>query len=224
MSATVTHNLIIADRSESGIIAVASILEVCPLADEHISAWHNSTDSFFIFIAEHESGRIGSISAKNLDHLLDRILPELFAEHPMPHANSEFDIFVDDVVAGRIHDGVARLQISTALDAGRQTHNHLIGSESPPKSSDSKRPQQNTSFDLTKGERERSIRYLCRMWNQVTRSGSAAFRQPQFSDFEAWIQTNGYSHYLAIVAGRDANVDVEAWFNDELSRVARISR
>ena len=61
------------------MVAVASILEVCPLTAEQIGAWRNSTDRFFIFIAEHDSGRICTISAVNLDLLLGTVLPELFA-------------------------------------------------------------------------------------------------------------------------------------------------
>lgn len=116
----VTHNLIVVDRSESGMVAIASILEICPLADDRISAWHNSTDSFFVFIAEHANGLIGSVTAISLEHLLHGVLPELFAEHLTPPANPEFDIFVDEVVARTIHDRIARLQISVALDEGNR--------------------------------------------------------------------------------------------------------
>jgi hypothetical protein len=223
MSPTVTHNLIVADRSESGLIAVASILEVCPLADEHISAWQNSTDAFFIFIAEH-GGRIGSISAANLDHLLGTILPELFAEHLMPSTSSEFDIFVDDPIAGTIHDRIVRLQISVALEAGRQTDNRLANAEAPPHVREHKRPQQNTPLDLTRGERERSIRYLCRVWRETRSTRSMRLQQPEFSDFEAWLKANGYSHYLNVVSDGHPDVDAEAWFTDELSHVGRFGR
>jgi hypothetical protein len=41
MSATVTHNLIIADRSEGGMFAVDTILDICPAAEGHIVAWFN---------------------------------------------------------------------------------------------------------------------------------------------------------------------------------------
>jgi hypothetical protein len=102
------------------MVAIASILEICPLADERISAWHNSTDHFFVFIAEHNSGLIGSVTAVSLEHLLHGVLPELFAQHLKPPANPEFDIFVDDFVAPTIHNLIVRLQIATAFDEGNR--------------------------------------------------------------------------------------------------------
>lgn len=101
-------------------MAVASILEICPQADEGISAWHNSADDFFVFIAEHAPGLIGSVTAISLEHLLHGVLPELFAEHLKPPANPEFDIFVDDLVVRTIHDQIVRLQISAALEEGNR--------------------------------------------------------------------------------------------------------
>lgn len=120
ISLPVTCNLIIADRSESGTVAVASILEICPLAGGQISAWRNSTDDFFVFIAEHSSGVIGSVTAVSLEQLLEGVLPELFAQRLKPPAIPEFDIFVEDFVAPTIHDCVVRLQIAAAFDEGNR--------------------------------------------------------------------------------------------------------
>lgn len=206
------------------MVAVASILEVCPLAAEQISAWQNSTDRFFMFIAEHDSGRIGAISAVNLDHLLGTILPELFAERLVPHTNSEFDIFVDDLITATIHDWIVRRQIAAALEAGRQTDNRLVGAEPQPPVHEHKRPQQDTPVDLTRGERERSLRYLCRMWREARGVRSPSLHQSEFSDFEAWLKANGYSHYLIVVSERYPDVDAQAWFNDELGRIGRLGR
>ena len=77
MSATVTHNLIIADRSEAGMLAIATVLDVCPAVEDRVGAWHNSTDRFILFIIEHKSDSIGSITATDLEHLLEEVLPEL---------------------------------------------------------------------------------------------------------------------------------------------------
>jgi hypothetical protein len=206
------------------MVAVASILEICPLAVEQIGTWQNSTDRFFIFIAEHDSGRIGTISAVNLDHLLGTILPELFAERLMPHTNSEFDIFVDEPITGTIHDWIVRRQISAALEAGRQTDNRLVGAEAQPPVREHKRAQQDTPSDLTRSERERSVRYLCRIWNEARGARSLSFHQSEFSDFEAWLKVNGYSHYLIVVPEKYPDVDAQAWFNDELVRIGRLGR
>lgn len=100
------------------MLAVASILEICPMADERISAWHDSVDGFFLFILENKSGRIGSITATDLVHLSSQILPALFAGHLMPPANAAFDIFVDAADAQAIHDCVDQLCIAAALNAG----------------------------------------------------------------------------------------------------------
>jgi hypothetical protein len=120
ISPTVTHNSIIADRSRAGMVAIASILEICPMADERISAWHNSVDGYFVFILENKSGRVGSITASDLDHLFTEILPELFADHLMPPSNAVFDIFVDEADAKKIQNRVDQLLIAAALEAGKR--------------------------------------------------------------------------------------------------------
>lgn len=118
MSATATHNLIIADRSDDGMHAVATILEICPSVDSRISAWHNSIDRFFLFILEQKSGRIGSATAKDLEHLLVGVLPELYSDLLKPPANVAFDIFVEEPDLGAIDDRIAQLLITAALEAG----------------------------------------------------------------------------------------------------------
>jgi hypothetical protein len=117
ISATVTHNLIIADRSEAGMFAVATILDLCQAADDRISAWHNSTDRFFLFIIEQKGGRIGSLTARDLEHLLTGILPELYMDLLKPPANVAFDIFVEEPDIGTIDDRIAQLLITVALEA-----------------------------------------------------------------------------------------------------------
>jgi hypothetical protein len=118
MSATATHNLIIADRSDDGMHAVATILEICPTVDGSIGAWHNSLDRFFLFILEQKSGRIGSVTAKDLEHLLVGVLPELYSDLLKPPANVAFDIFVEEPDLGAIDDRIAQLLITAALEAG----------------------------------------------------------------------------------------------------------
>jgi hypothetical protein len=118
MSATATHNLIIADRSDDGMYALTTILEICPSVDGHISAWHNSNDRFFLFILEQKSGRIGSGAAKDLKHLLERVLPELYSDLLKPPANVAFDIFVEEQDVDAIDDRIAQLLITAALEAG----------------------------------------------------------------------------------------------------------
>jgi hypothetical protein len=120
LSSTITHNAIIADRSEAGMLAIACILDVCPIADERITAWRQSTDGFFVFICENDGNRMASVTAIGLEHLLHGVLPELFAKLLNPPANPEFDIFVDDVMIRIIHDRIARLRISAALEEGNR--------------------------------------------------------------------------------------------------------
>lgn len=118
MSATVTHNMIIADRSEAGMLAVATILEICPEADGRISAWHNSTDRFFLFILDQKGCRIGSLTASDLEQLLAGVLPDLYLDLLKPPANVAFDIFVEEPDDGAIEDRIAQLLISVALETG----------------------------------------------------------------------------------------------------------
>jgi hypothetical protein len=118
MSATVTHIMIIVDRSEAGTSAVAAILEICPEADDRISAWHNSTDRFFLFILDRKDGRIGSLTVRDLECLLADILPELYADILKPPANVALDIFVDEPDGDAIDDRIAQLLITIALEAG----------------------------------------------------------------------------------------------------------
>ena len=118
MAATATHNLIIADRSETGMFAVATILDVCPSANERISAWHNSSDQFILFILEQKDDRIGSVTARDIQHLLDTVLPELYLDLLKPPANIAFDILVNLPELELIDDRIAQLQISAALEEG----------------------------------------------------------------------------------------------------------
>jgi hypothetical protein len=118
MSATATHNLIIADRSEDGIFAAATILDVCPAANAFIRAWHKSTDRFILFILERKDDRIGSVTARGLEHLLEEVLPETYLDLRRPLAKVAFNILVDASDAGSIEDRIARLLITDALEAG----------------------------------------------------------------------------------------------------------
>jgi hypothetical protein len=118
MSATATHNLIIADRSGDGIFAVATILDVCPAANACIRAWHNSTDRFILFTLERKDDRIGSVTARGLEHLLEEVLPELCLDLRKPLAKVAFSILVDASDVGPIEDRIAQLLIAAALEAG----------------------------------------------------------------------------------------------------------
>ena len=117
-SERVTHNLIIADRSEAGMFAIATMLDLCPEADGCINVWRSSTDRFILFVLDYNESRAGSITATDLEHLLVRVLPELYFNPFKPPANVAFDIFVDEVDAASIDDRIAQLQISIALEAG----------------------------------------------------------------------------------------------------------
>lgn len=118
MSAPATHNLVIADRSEDGIFAVATVLDVCPAANASIGAWHKSTDRFILFILERKDDRIGSVTAGGLEHLLEEVLPELYLDLRKPLAKVAFNILVDASDLGPIEDRIAQLLITDALEAG----------------------------------------------------------------------------------------------------------
>jgi hypothetical protein len=117
MAATATHNLIVADRSDDGIFAAATILDVCPAASACIRAWHTSTDRFILFILERKDDRIGSVTARGLEHLLDEVLPETYLDLRKLLAKVAFNLLVDASDVGSIEDRIARLLITDALEA-----------------------------------------------------------------------------------------------------------
>jgi hypothetical protein len=62
------------------------------------------------------------------------------------------------------------------------------------------------------------------MWSEARAARSPSLHQPDFSDFKAWLNANGYSHYLILVPEKYPDVDAQAWFNDELGRIGRLHR
>ena len=118
MAGSTTHNLIIADRSEAGMFAVATILDVCSAVDDRIGAWRNSADRFILFILDRKSDSIGSVAARDLEHLLAEVIPELYSYRLKPPANVALDILVEEPDADTIDDRIAQLLIAVALEAG----------------------------------------------------------------------------------------------------------
>jgi hypothetical protein len=105
-----THTLLIMDRSAKGLEAADELLENCPQADERLSSWRASGDGFFVFILEQESGRIGSMSAEDLDQLLSDTLPNLFETVLMPPANPGFGVAADETICWAIYQTVEQLR------------------------------------------------------------------------------------------------------------------
>jgi hypothetical protein len=120
MVGTTTHNLIIADRSEAGMFAVATIMDVCSAVDDRIGAWRNSTDRFILFILDRRSDSIRSVAARDLEHLLAEVLPELYSDRLKPPVNVALDILVEEPDVDTIDDRIAQLLIAVALEAGLQ--------------------------------------------------------------------------------------------------------
>jgi hypothetical protein len=118
LSDTTTHNLIIADRSEAGMFAVATILDVCSAVDDRIGPWRNSPDRFILFIFDRKNDSIGSVAARDLEHLLAEVLPELYSDRLKPPANVALDILVEEPDVDTIDDRIAQLLIAVALEAG----------------------------------------------------------------------------------------------------------
>ena len=118
MAGTTTHNLIIADRSEAGMFAVATVLDVCSAVDDRIGAWRNSTDRFILFILDRKSDNIGLVAARDLEHLLAEVLPELYSDRLKQPVNVALDIFVEEPDVDTIDDRIAQLLIAVALEAG----------------------------------------------------------------------------------------------------------
>jgi hypothetical protein len=100
------------------MFAVATILDLCPAAEGHISVWRRSTERFFLFILEQKGAHIKSLTARDLEHLSAHVLPELYSVLLKPPANVSFDIFVEEPDDGVIEDRIAQLLIIVALEAG----------------------------------------------------------------------------------------------------------
>ena len=120
MAGTTTHNLIIADRSEAGMFAVATILDGCSAVDDRIAAWRNSTDRFILFILDRQSNSIELGAARDLEYLLAEVLPELYSDRLKQPVNVVLDILVEEPDVDTIDDRIAQLLIGVALEAGLQ--------------------------------------------------------------------------------------------------------
>jgi hypothetical protein len=56
-----------------------------------------SSHEFFVFFLEQwEGGRAGSMTAKDIDHLLSDVLPTLFQQHLMPPSKPAFGVAAND--------------------------------------------------------------------------------------------------------------------------------
>jgi hypothetical protein len=216
-SLTITHNVIIADRSESGMIAVASILETCPAAAEYVGTWRKSADRFFLFIAEHKTRRIGSVTARDIDHLLSEVLRGLLSTKLKPPAHAEVDVFCHEPDNQMILDQIDKLLIATALYAGNQSPGRLPEAEPRMHA----RQQEETLAGLSRTEREKAIRYLCRMWVEIMSAHPMPKYQQGFPDFENWLKSSGFAHYLVTGSNGYFDREAELWFGDELARVKR---
>src|SRR5215813_160569 len=113
---TTTHNLIVADRSEAGMFAVATISDVCSVVDDRIVAWRDSTDRFILFILDRKSNSIGSVAARDLEHLLTNVLPGLYSYRLKPPASVALDILVEETDVDTIDDRIVQLLITVALE------------------------------------------------------------------------------------------------------------
>jgi hypothetical protein len=111
---TDTHNLIIMDRSAKGLEAAKELLENCPQLNEQLSKWRVSCDGFFVFILEQQSGRVGTMTARDLDQLLTDTLPKLFETILMPPAVPGFGVAADETVCWAIYQTVEQLRATAA--------------------------------------------------------------------------------------------------------------
>jgi hypothetical protein len=109
-----THNLIIIDRSAKGLEAADELLENCPQVNERLAKWRASGEGFFVFILEQESGRIGSMTARDFNQLLSDTLPKLFETILMPPAVPGFGVAADETICWAIYQTVEQLRATAA--------------------------------------------------------------------------------------------------------------
>jgi hypothetical protein len=111
---TDTHTLLIMDRSAKGLEAADELLENCPQVNERLSKWRTTTDAFFVFILEQDSGRVGTMTARDLDQLLSDTLPKLFETILMAPAVPGCGVAADDAICWAIYQTVEELRATTA--------------------------------------------------------------------------------------------------------------
>ena len=109
-----THTLLIMDRSAKGLAAANELLGNCPQANERLFSWRASGDGFFVFFLDQDSGRIGSMTARDLDQLLSDTLPKLFETILMPPAVPGFGVAADETICWAIYQTVEELRATTA--------------------------------------------------------------------------------------------------------------
>jgi hypothetical protein len=82
-----------------------------------LTTWCKSNDAFLVFFLElRDGGRAGSITAKDVDHLLADVLPTLFQEQFMPPAKPGFGVAARE--AHRIWTEVERLKPVASASPG----------------------------------------------------------------------------------------------------------
>jgi len=114
-----THAVLIMDATDQGVRCADELLDNCPQVKDRMSAWRASGDAFFVFVLEHQTGLVGSITAKDLDSLLSDILPDLFASHLMPPAVPGFGVASDKTLRWAIYQTIEDLRITASWTGDR---------------------------------------------------------------------------------------------------------
>lgn len=73
---------------------------------------------------------------------------------------------------------------------------------------------------MKKTEAEPAIRQLIGNW--LSERGAEQTQKasgPRFSDFEAWLNLNGYGHYLDFRSTMGSHYDAELWFDEETGQL-----
>lgn len=73
---------------------------------------------------------------------------------------------------------------------------------------------------MKKSEAEPAIRHLIGKW--LSEHGAEQAQQasgPRFSDFETWLNLNGYSRYLDFRSTMGSQYDAELWFDEETGQL-----
>lgn len=104
-----THAVLIMDQSSAGLKYANELAKNWAPVEERLTTWRKSNDAFFVFFLEHwEGGRAGSMTARDIHHLLNDILPTLFQDQLMPPAQPGFGVAANE--AGRIWTEIERLK------------------------------------------------------------------------------------------------------------------
>lgn len=71
---------------------------------------------------------------------------------------------------------------------------------------------------MIKAEAEAGIKQLVRQWARINNISHGQDEMPSFSEFQAWVFSEGYGRYFDFKSRIGADEEAEMWFDRELGQ------